>query len=158
MGVDLPLPIGVQRAVHRVAKPFIALFACHTDSRQKRPQLEPGFVNLRFRCAFADAEDRGDFVVLKPFHVVEHERRASAFGQPRNSPLEIQPLGSDIRHDLGSGHRLLVERRRGPARPGLAMLQVIETPIHRQPIQPGSYRGVTAKFRELSIGQQKDFL
>ena len=64
--------------------------------RQKRPQLEPGFVNLRFRCALADAEDGGDFVVLKPLHVVEDERRARAFGQPRNSPLEIQPLDSAI--------------------------------------------------------------
>jgi hypothetical protein len=40
----------------------------------------------------------------------------------------------------------------------LTALQVIETPVHRQAIEPGPYRGVAAKFRELSIGQQKDFL
>ena len=126
--------------------------------RQKRPQLEPGFVNLRFRRALADAEDGGDFVVLKPLHVVEDEGRARAFGQPRNSPLEIQPLDSTSATPLGPGIvssssvvvALLALR--------LATLQVIETPVHCQAIQPGSHCGVTAKFRELSMGQQKVFL
>ena len=47
---------------------------------------------------------------------------------------------------------------RRAAGPRLPALQVIEAPVHRQAIEPGPHRGVAAKFRKLSIGQQKDLL
>ena len=116
-------------------------------------------MNLRFRRALADAEDGRDFVMLKSFDVVEDERRARPFGQPRNGTLEVEPFESAISSPLAvpaSSPRPASSSQH--ARPRLAALQVIETPVHRQSIQPGSDRGVAAKFRELSIGQQKDFL
>ncbi len=42
-------------------------------------------------------------MVLKSLDVVEDERRARPFGQPRDSPLEIEPLDSAVSHRLGPG-------------------------------------------------------
>ena len=41
---------------------------------------------------------------------------------------------------------------------GSAGFQMIEAAIHRQPIQPGSHRGVSAKVGQFAVGEQKDFL
>ena len=156
--VNLRVPFGIERAVDRVAEPFTALFARHTGCRQKRPQLEAGFVNLRFRGALADAEDGRDLRGAGILRRRGGRTPRAPLRQPRDGSLEVEPLDSAVSHRSGSRHRLLIEHRRRAARPGLAALQVIETPVHRQAIQPGSDRGVAAKFRELSIGQQKDFL
>ena len=115
-------------------------------------------MNLRFRGALADAENGRDFVMLKTFDVVQDERGARTLWKPLDGSLELEPPDSTITHGSGSCHRLLVQCCRRSSRFGLAALQVIEAPVHRQAIQPCSDRRLAAKFRELSIGQQKNFL
>ena len=100
----------------------------------------------------------GDLVMLKSLDIVEDEGRARTFRQPRDGSLEVEPLDAAVWYPRRSRHHLFVQRGRHAARPGLAAFQVIETPVHRQAIEPGPHRGVAAKFGELSIGQQKDFL
>ena len=97
-------------------------------------------------------------ISFKSFSIVEDERRARPLRQPRDGPVEIDPLYSAVADEPWPRHRFFIERSRRAARARLPTLEVIETPVHRQAIEPGSDRGVTAKFRELSIGQQKDFL
>jgi four helix bundle protein len=115
-------------------------------------------VNLGFRSSFADAEYAGDFLMLESFDIVEEKRRARAFGQPPDSSFEVEPIDAAVAGTFGYGHSLFIQHGCRAARARLPAFQMVETPVHRQAIEPRSDRGVPPKIRKLSIGQQKDLL
>ena len=56
-------------------------------------------MHLRFRRAFGDAQQAGDLMMRKAFHIVQHEREAAPFRQAGNGPLEID--AADGRREAG---------------------------------------------------------
>ena len=128
--------------------------------RQKFAQPEPRFVDLGFRSAFADAEDRPDFLMLKSFDVVEQKCGPGPFRQPRDCPLEIEFL------DIVIFLSRLPAPSEGPAHPGsmsqtgssLPALQMVQAPVHRQAIQPCSDGRIAAEIGQLLVDQKENLL
>jgi len=89
--------------------------------------------------------------VVQSFNVVQHKNGAIAVGQLLDGAFEIQP-----------GHRLVPRRQRlVPAvffepigqysHPRLPAPDEIEALVHRQPVEPGAERRITAETPELSM-------
>ena len=96
--------------------------------------------------------------MLKTLDVVKNECRPRPFRQPGDRALEIEPLDPTIRNAPRTPQHLFVKDCRGAALTRLTAFQIVETPVHREAIEPGPDSGIAAKFGELSIGQQKNFL
>ena len=99
--------------------------------------------------------------MFEALDVVQHERRAAAFGELGQRAFEVHPrhgaFGKSTAARVGK-RRLVVERVGHVDRPPGAAAQVVETEVDRQPIEPRPERRLAAEAVELPVRRQEDLL
>ena len=110
-------------------------------------QRHPRAVQLRFRGADRDAEQRADFFVLVAFHVVQHEDGAGPGRQAVDRHVQIH-AGIPAARGLGrrghAGEGVVAVGEEAVAR-GAERAEPLDDDVHGQPVQPGGQRRLAAE-------------